>query len=249
MASKPRWKFKRFLLTGCGLLGVWLLASCATVNKPQAAAPSLAPSEPATIAEPAREAPQPTSQPPQMENTQAAASAMPLTPTGTSVPTPDCNNPAVLTPAMTEGPYYKSGSPERASLIEPGMKGTRLWLSGYVLSSDCQPVTHALLDFWQADAQGHYDNNGYTLRGHEFTDDNGYYSLETIIPGLYPGRTEHIHVKVQAPGGPVLTSQLFFPGVAQNKSDAIYSDQLLLAMKETPDGYQAGFNFIVQTQP
>ena len=149
---------------------------------------------------------------------------------------------------MTEGPYYKTGSPERASLIEPGMKGTRLSLSGYVLTSNCKPVDYAWLDFWQANAQGQYDNNGYTLRGHEFTAPTGYYSLETIVPGLYPGRTEHIHVKVQAPGGPVLTTQLFFPGVAQNKSDSIYSDQLLLSVQETPDGLQATFNFVVSTQ-
>jgi protocatechuate 3,4-dioxygenase beta subunit len=150
---------------------------------------------------------------------------------------------------MTEGPYYKTGSPERASLIEPGMNGTFLRLSGYVLTVDCQPVTHAWLDFWQANAQGQYDNNGYTLRGHEFTDANGYYSLETIIPGLYPGRTEHIHVKVQAPGGLLLTTQLFFPGVAQNQKDSIYSDQLLLAMQETPDEFLATFNFVIQAQP
>jgi protocatechuate 3,4-dioxygenase beta subunit len=249
MVSKRVRNLYRYLLSGFSLLAVWLLASCGPANTPQSAAPSLASTESAAVAQPATQALPPTSQPPEMASTNSAPSPMPLAPTGTFVPTPDCANPALLTPAMTEGPYYKTGSPERASLIEPGMDGTRLWLSGYVLTSDCQPVAHAWLDFWQANARGRYDNNGYTLRGHEFTDESGYYRLETIVPGLYPGRTEHIHVKVQGPGGPVLTTQLFSPGVAQNKNDSIYSDQLLLAMQETPDGFLAVFNFVVQAQP
>jgi protocatechuate 3,4-dioxygenase beta subunit len=242
-------KITRWLLSGCALLVALLLASCSLVATPPPAAPSLAASAPQAVSQPASEVPQTTSPALPQENTQPAPSAIPLSPTGTAAPTPECVRPAPLTPAMTEGPYYKTGSPERASLIEPGMNGTRLWLSGFVLAGDCRPVTHAWLDFWQANALGQYDNNGYTLRGHEFTDANGYYSLETIIPGLYPGRTEHIHVKVQAPGGPLLTTQLFFPGVAQNKNDPIYSDRLLIAMQQTPDGFLATFNFVVDVQP
>jgi protocatechuate 3,4-dioxygenase beta subunit len=111
-----------------------------------------------------------------------------------------------------EGPYYKSGSPEKTILIEEGMQGERLILIGYVLDSACQPIPGAWLDFWQADAQGNYDNEGYTLRGHQFTDSQGRYYLETVLPGLYSSRPiAHIHVKVQAPGADVLTSQLYFP--------------------------------------
>src|SRR5439155_751695 len=82
-----------------------------------------------------------------------------------------------------------------------------------------------LLGFWQADASGNYDNRGYTLRGHQFADDAGQYHLETVVPGLYPGRTRHIHVKVQAPNGPVLTTQLYFAGEARNASDSIFNSK------------------------
>src|SRR5438270_10637875 len=116
--------------------------------------------------------------------------------------------PTQLTPAQTEGPYFKPGSPARTSLIESGMAGTRLVLSGRVLTPACAPVAGATLDFWQADAAGSYDNSGYRLRGHQLTDAVGRYSLETILPGEYPGRTEHIHVKLGAPGKAVLTTQL-----------------------------------------
>ena len=91
------------------------------------------------------------------------------------------------------------------------MVGERLIVTGYVLDQDCKPVAGALLDFWQADGEGVYDNEGYRLRGRQYTDAEGRYRLETVIPGEYPGRTEHIHVKAQAPGGRVLTTQLYFP--------------------------------------
>ncbi len=149
------------------------------------------------------------------------------------------------TPALTEGPYYKAGSPEQANLYQEGMAGTKIVITGYVYDTNCQPVANAWLDFWQADANGNYDNSGYTLRGHQFTDANGRYQLITVVPGLYPGRTEHIHFKVQAPNGQTITSQLFFPGVAQNDSDGIYNADLLLSIQEAADGLQGYYNFVV----
>ena len=150
-----------------------------------------------------------------------------------------------ITPSLTEGPYYKAGSPERTSLLQTGMAGTRITITGYVYDKNCQPVAHAWLDFWQADAGGAYDNSGYTLRGHQYTDQAGAYKLETVIPGEYPGRTEHIHVKVQAPNGPVLTTQLFFPGVAHNSSDSIFSPALVMNVQDTASGKTAAFNFVL----
>jgi len=155
---------------------------------------------------------------------------------------------ANVTVELTEGPYYTSNTPERAVLYEEGMPGTKLIVTGYVYDTNCQPVANAWLDFWQANANGNYDNSGYTLRGHQFTDENGRYELITVVPGIYPGRTEHIHFKVQAPNGKVITSQLFFPGVSQNESDGIYDDSLLLAIQETSDSLLGQYNFIVPAQ-
>ncbi len=155
---------------------------------------------------------------------------------------------ASLTPELTEGPFFKAGSPERASLLEAGTAGTKLVITGTVYSAECKPVAHALLDFWQADASGAYDNNGYTLRGHQYTDANGHYELTTIVPGLYTGRTEHIHVKVQAPNGRLITTQLFFPGVPQNDSDGIFNPALLMPIQQGSNGEQAQYIFVVPTQ-
>jgi protocatechuate 3,4-dioxygenase beta subunit len=161
-------------------------------------------------------------------------------------PTPACgDDDDDLTPEQTEGPFYTPNTPERTSLLEPGMAGTRILLTGTVLATNCQPVAGALLDFWHADDAGVYDNEGFRLRGHQFADDQGRYRLETIVPGLYPGRTRHFHVKVQAPNQPVLTTQLYFPGEPQNASDGIFSSELLMDVQGATDGPQATFDFVL----
>jgi protocatechuate 3,4-dioxygenase beta subunit len=160
-----------------------------------------------------------------------------------SSPTSGCSG--TPTPSQTEGPYFKAGSPERTSLREAGLSGTPLTITGYVLSTSCQPIAHALLDFWQADSNGNYDNAGFRLRGHQYTDSQGHFSLETVIPGEYPGRTRHIHVKVQAPNHSVLTTQLYFPGEPHNDSDGIFSPNLLMQVQNTANGQLATFNFVL----
>lgn len=141
---------------------------------------------------------------------------------------------AEQTLAQTEGPFFTPSSPERASLLEPGVTGERLVLSGRVLSTGCAPVAGALLEFWQADDAGVYDNVGFRLRGHQFADDEGNWQLETIVPGLYTGRTRHIHVKVQAPNQPELTTQLYFPEESANDQDMIFDPALVVAPVVAP---------------
>jgi protocatechuate 3,4-dioxygenase beta subunit len=150
------------------------------------------------------------------------------------------------TPALTEGPYFTPDSPLRRSIVPAGAPGTRLSLSGRVLTTTGRPVARGLVDFWQADARGAYDNNGYRFRGHQLTDARGHYALLTVVPGLYPGRTRHIHVKVQAPREPVLTTQLFFPGVARNQSDGIFNaDCLVRGWRNVGGRRVARFDFVL----
>jgi protocatechuate 3,4-dioxygenase beta subunit len=160
---------------------------------------------------------------------------------GTLAPTPACDDGDEPTLAQTEGPYFTPNSPERASLLEAGMAGRRLVVAGTVLTPDCRPVRRALLDFWQADDAGQYDNQGYRLRGHQFSDAEGGWRLETVVPGLYTGRTRHIHVKVQAPDGPVLTTQLYFPGEPANDRDGLFDQALLMDVS----GDRASFTFVL----
>ena len=156
-------------------------------------------------------------------------------------PTPTC---ADTPPAETEGPFFKPRSPERTSLIEPGMTGMKLVLTGYVLSSGCRPVARALLDFWHADERGVYDTAGFRLRGHQFTDERGHYVLETIMPGVYAGRTRHIHVKLQPPQGPLLTTQLYFPDEPRNASDGLFQTKLLIGVRTDAAARLGRFDFV-----
>ena len=104
------------------------------------------------------------------------------------------------------------------------------------------------IDFWLADVDGEYDNVGYTLRGHQFTEENGYYSIESIEPTAYTGRPPHIHVKLfAADGQELLTTQMYFPG-SEGSADVQNSPDLF-AIYLDPDGegrQQVLFNFIVQ---
>jgi len=170
------------------------------------------------------------------------------TPTATATPlapTPTCDDGDDPTPAQTKGPYFKANSPEQTDLRSGAGGGTALNLSGTVVTTGCQPVGQAKMELWQADTNGEYDNSGYRLRGHQFTDAQGRYAVQTVVPGFYPGRTRHIHVMVQAPNGKVLTTQLYFPGEARNASDGIYRAECLLDVTDTASGKDATFTFVL----
>lgn len=174
----------------------------------------------------------------------AGALALPFASTASaqSLPlTPACGKPPALTARQTEGPYYTANTPRRDVLVEPGSKAERLVLEGFVLSVRCTGVPQAMLDVWHCDETGAYDNTGYRYRGHLFTDANGRYRLETIVPALYPGRARHIHVRVQAPGRRLLTTQLYFPGDAGNERDWLWKREL--EMKR--EGGRGRFDFVV----
>ncbi len=160
-------------------------------------------------------------------------------------PTPACQDGDEATLPQIEGPYFKPSSPERLELFEEGMAGQPIELVGSVLSRTCKPLAGALLDFWQADAKGQYDNSGFRLRGHQFTDAEGRYRLRSVVPGLYPGRTRHIHVKVQPSGGRLLTTQLYFPGESQNRSDGLFRRALLMRTAKNAGWIAGRFDFVL----
>ncbi len=89
----------------------------------------------------------------------------------------------------------------------------------------------ALLDFWQCDEKGEYDTNGFSLRGHQYANSKGEFFLETLIPGSYPGRTPHLHVKVQRKGGQVLTTQLYLPNHPGNEKDFLFNPSLSMVQQ------------------
>jgi protocatechuate 3,4-dioxygenase beta subunit len=133
----------------------------------------------------------------------------------------------VLTPEVTEGPYFIQGDQVRGDITE-GHPGAPLSLAVTVVdATTCAPIKDASVDIWHCDAGGVYAgfeqaglgggpgspqqsvSSTRFLRGIQMTDANGVASFATIYPGWYQGRTVHIHVKVGV-GSDVHTGQIFF---------------------------------------
>ena len=65
------------------------------------------------------------------------------------------------------------------------------------------------------------------------------------MPGVYAGRTRHIHVKAQPQGGQILTTQLYFPGEPANRKDSLFRKELLMRTAKN-EGWLAGrFDFVL----
>lgn len=128
----------------------------------------------------------------------------------------------VLTPEVTEGPYYFDPSLERADITEGTQTGVATTVRLQIVDGSCKPIEGARVDIWHCNAEGLYsgyanqtgglDTTGQTfLRGTQFAGATGIVEFQTIYPGWYAGRTTHIHFKVFLDEKTVLTGQLFFP--------------------------------------
>jgi len=155
--------------------------------------------------------------------------------------------PLPLTPAQIEGPYFRLGAPRRESLLEPGITGERLVLTGKVLIPSGKPVPNALLHFWMSDDTGNYDLVGYRLQGYLEADAEGGYRIEMIVPACYePRHAKHVHVKVQGISRP-LTTQLYFSDDEERVKDSHYLKDLEVQVEEDPDGGKRGiFDFVIE---
>lgn len=138
----------------------------------------------------------------------------------------------VLTPEVTEGPYYFDPALERADITEGTQTGVPTNVRLQIVDGSCRPIEGARVDIWHCNAVGLYsgypnqtggvDTTGETfLRGTLFASASGIVEFETIYPGWYPGRTTHIHFKVFLEEQTVLTGQVFFPDAL---SQSIYQN-------------------------
>jgi catechol 1,2-dioxygenase len=146
----------------------------------------------------------------------------------------------------------------RRALVDQGIEGVALMITGRVLSQDCKtPLGEVLMDVWQADAAGRYDNDGtfgrgatpLRLRGRLVTDASGAYSIRTILPGRYLNgstyRPAHVHVKLSARGHQPITTQLYFPDDPYNAGDPFIRKSLIMQTQTKPDGVQAHYEFVL----
>ena len=142
---------------------------------------------------------------------------------------PPTNVACVVTPALTEGPYFVDERLNRSDIRSDPATGVvkagvplalTVRLSQISSAGACTALAGALVDMWHCDAVGLYsDVSSQTsgqkfLRGYQLTDASGAAQFTTIYPGWYMGRAVHIHFKVRTnPGsanGLEFTSQMFF---------------------------------------
>ena len=170
--------------------------------------------------------------------------------------TPALADDRLATPRMTEGPFYPRTFPQdtdgdltRVAGRDRGADGTPLEIAGRIVDRSGRPRANARLEVWQCDSFGHYHHVGGPAEsgdpnfqgfGAVTTDADGRYSLRTIKPVPYPGRTPHIHFTVLENGRRRLTSQMFIEGEPGNARDGLYrslgNEARLVTMRLTDAG-------------
>ncbi len=163
------------------------------------------------------------------------------------------------TPTQTLGPFYPRSASERPRQIDADLlnvegdrvlsKGSPLYLTGRATTRSGAPVSNALIEIWQCDANAVYHHpagGAETDRDPNFqgygqmqTEADGAFHFRTIKPVPYPGRTPHIHVRVQAASHPAFATQLYLPGHPGNQSDFLYrrmseAERAAVALKIEP---------------
>jgi protocatechuate 3,4-dioxygenase alpha subunit len=143
------------------------------------------------------------------------------------------------TPSQTIGPFFGPAliRPGLETMVQPATRGERLTIEGRVFDGDRATVTDAMIEIWQANAEGRYDHPEDTQEklldahfhgfGRTTTDDAGWYRFDTITPGPVPGlgatlQAPHLNVAIFARGLlKRLATRIYFPDEPLNVSDRV----------------------------
>jgi protocatechuate 3,4-dioxygenase beta subunit len=156
------------------------------------------------------------------------------------------------TPDNIEGPFWVRGVPVRSDLDLYGDTGPEMTISGQVTDLACTPIPGAIVEIWQANPDGEYDNDSAEkrYRGQLAADADGRYSFHTLKPGWYLNgpryRPSHIHIKIWVEGRELKTTQLYFEGDPYIEGDAFVVDGLILPLSgDETSGFTGRFDFAV----
>jgi protocatechuate 3,4-dioxygenase, alpha subunit len=155
----------------------------------------------------------------------------------------------MLTPSQTVGPFFAHALPwpEGPHVVPADGEGA-FWLRGRVTDGGGDPVPDALVETWQADPAGRFDNESFRGFGRCPTDDSGRWAIRTVKPGAVPGPTgpqaPHLAVSVFARGllNRVVTRIYFADEPVANASDPVLARlseplRATLLARQAEDGY------------
>ncbi|OIW23853.1 aromatic compound dioxygenase [Coniochaeta ligniaria NRRL 30616] len=149
------------------------------------------------------------------------------------------NATAALTPETIIGPYFVAGEYIRSDVTE-SQSGVPIHLDiQFIDMATCEAVPNMLVDIWHANATGVYSGveaagqgglNSTFLRGIQVTDHDGVTQFDSIFPGHYTGRTNHIHVASRR-GGQILPNGTYTGGTVNHIGQLYFDEELSTAIE------------------
>ena len=146
------------------------------------------------------------------------------------------------TPSQTLGPFFKPAliRAGQESMITPKTRGERITIEGRLFDGDAAGVSDAMIELWQANADGRYDHPDDSQEklidpdfhgfGRAATDERGCFRFYTIKPGSVPGpgnllQAPHINVSIFARGLlKQLVTRIYFPDEPLNTADSVLNN-------------------------
>ena len=140
------------------------------------------------------------------------------------------------TASQTVGPFFKIGMTYGTlnNLVNDGTAGEHIHVCGRVLDGNDTPVDDAIVEIWQADAQGIYNHPEDARQaeadetffgfGRAATDDDGRYAFKTIKPGIVEGMSPHLNVRIFMRGLLLHTVTRIYFSDEDNSTDPILAN-------------------------
>ncbi|PSN68623.1 aromatic compound dioxygenase [Corynespora cassiicola Philippines] len=150
------------------------------------------------------------------------------------------NTSCILSPEVTDGPYYVLGEYIRKDVKEDQI-GVDMYLEvQYIDVETCEPVPDLFVDVWNCNATGTYSGvesgqaglNTTFLRGIQETDEDGVVAFETIFPGHYEGRAIHTHLLTKS-NVTLLENGTTSGGAVTHIGQVFYPEELVSAVEAT----------------
>ena len=140
---------------------------------------------------------------------------------------------------MTLGPFFPREFAAGLNDLTQGAQGESIEITGRVVQLDGRALDNVVLEIWQADAQGRFDNPEFFGWGRVATDAQGIYLFRTIKPGASDGRAPHINFLLLYSGlMRQLQTVMFFDAAKDPVLDSVQARDRLIAKKEAPNRYR-----------